>query len=75
MATKKLEEVSKTQEELRMMCMDHLIDQVVRKELREELRKRFNFLKVEVSNQSMRLDKACELIGYAELNQAMEAHY
>lgn len=75
MATKKLEEVVKTQEELRMLCTDHLIDMVVRKELREELRKRFQFLKIEVQNQSMRLDKACELVGYAQLNQAIEQDY
>jgi len=72
MAVKKLEEVVKTKEELKQLCTDHLIDMVVRRELRDELKLRFKRMQANNCNQMVRLDKACELIGYAELNQAME---
>lgn len=72
MATKKIEEVAKTKEELKQMCTDHLIDMVVRRELREELKMRFKRLQGHNTYQSVRLDKACEIIGYAALNDAMD---
>jgi len=72
MAVKKIEEVAKTKEELKALCTDHLIDMVVRKELREELRMRFRSLQAHDRFQSVRLDRACEIIGYAALNDSMD---
>lgn len=72
MAVKKIEEVAKTKEELKALCTDHLIDMVVRKELREELKMRFKRLHAHNTYQSVRLDKACEIIGYTVMNEAMD---
>ena len=72
MATKKLEEVVKTKEELKQLCTDHLIDMVVRKELREELESRFKRLISHNAHMHVRMDKACEIIGYNMVNEAMQ---
>jgi len=72
MAVKKLEEVVKTKEELKQLCTDHLIDMVVRKELRDELKLRFQRMVSHNAYQQIRMDKACEMFGYNMVNEAMQ---